>query len=155
MGTGTGTSSALTNGRQELPKRAFHFSHRCRCRCRSPMRNGPKLRRQQKRCRRNCSTTKSRSQSNSPSQSWRTKAGNLPIGRSADPPICCINEAARDTLSGNARLSRGKVSVPFGCSFWSQVGAQRRAARHWGAAASKASKASHCLAFAIISWGVC
>lgn len=84
VGTGTGTSSALTNGRQELPKRAFHFSHRCRCRCRSPMRNGPKLRRRQKRCRRNCSTTKSRSQSNSPSQSWRTKAGNLPIRRSTD-----------------------------------------------------------------------
>lgn len=98
-----------------------------------------------------------RQPSRGPSPTPQVKVGELKPGtyRSADPPICCINEAARDTLSGNARLSRGKVSVPFGCSFWNQVGAQRRAARHWGAAASKASKASHCLAFAIISWGVC
>jgi len=57
--------------RQGSPKRAFHFSHRCRCRCRSPMRNRQEVRRRQKRCRRNCSTTKLQT----PSQCRKAKAG--------------------------------------------------------------------------------
>lgn len=71
-------------------------------------------------------------QSEAPSQS---QSRNRNRNRSRWRPcaaICCINEAARDTLSGDSDSVSGPKSGP-----------QKKAARHWGAVES--SQASHCL----------